>query len=265
MLRAVVFYDDVALAPIPGWFWKEDIHLFQWLLADQRSRGVSGDLVEIGAYQGKSTVVIGANLAPGEELTVVDLFDAPAFDSENEREMAEQYSSLTRQQFEANYLRFHDRLPRVFQALSSTVTQYVAPHSVRFMHVDGSHLYEHVKGDAEAARALLVSQGVVAFDDYRSPHTPGTAAAVWEAVLTRGLRPFVVTNDKLYGSWGPVDELRERLLASIRTSTEWEHEVQEVAGHQVVRMWQSARPLSLRVVGRLKREVAARLPQRPTR
>ena len=79
------------------------------------------------------------------------------------------------------------------------------------MHVDASRLYEHVAGDVEAARILLGANGIVVFDDYRSVHTPGVAAVVWEAVLNKGLNPICVSESKLYGTWseaGPVqDEL----------------------------------------------------------
>src|SRR5690606_24123152 len=79
-------------------------------------------------------------------------------------------------------------------------------------HIDASHMYEHVRQDIESARRLLRANGVVAFDDYRAEHTPGTAAAVWEAVLNDGLRPIFHTSGKLYATWGDPTPLRDEVV-----------------------------------------------------
>jgi hypothetical protein len=63
------------------------------------------------------------------------------------------YSRLVRSEFESNYRRFH------------------------------------VRADQHSARGLPGSGGIAASDDYRAARTPGTAAAVWEAVAGDGLRP----------------------------------------------------------------------------
>ena len=53
-------------------------------------------------------------------------------------------------------------------------------------------------GDAQLAQTLLRPGGLVVFDDFRFEHTPGTAAAVWEAVVNDGLIPVAITPTKLY-------------------------------------------------------------------
>ena len=65
--------------------------LFSRLLEAQTD--VPGDLVELGAYLGKSAVIIGSHLREGERFVVVDLFGAEAVlgdsraDRENRREL----------------------------------------------------------------------------------------------------------------------------------------------------------------------------------
>lgn len=222
------------LETVPGWFSWVDQYLFRWFLRRQLDSGVPGDLVELGAYLGKSAIVIGDYLRPGEVFTVVDLFGAEAGDVANAVENSSSYSTLTREGFEQNYLRFHREPPAVHTALSSVVTEHVAAGSVRFLHIDASHLYEHVVGDTAAARSLLAPDGVVVYDDYRSEHTPGVSAAVWQAVR-EGLNPICVSPSKLYGTWGDPTAVRAALQAQLGDDDEMWFEVQAVAGHDLIR------------------------------
>lgn len=188
---------------IRGWFHPIDHALFRAILESQQA-SPPGDLVELGAYLGKSAVVIGDYLRPQERFVVVDLFgsDAPLDDSgdsaANRVENQRSYRRLTREAFEANYLALHEQLPHVVQGLSSQVVDHVAPGSARFLHVDASHLYHAVAEDCRSAGRLLRPGGVVAFDDYRSVHCPGVAAAVWEAAARGDLVPVAATPMKLY-------------------------------------------------------------------
>jgi hypothetical protein len=149
--------------------------------------------------------------------------------------MASSYSTLTRDAFEANYLRFHPSLPSVYTAPSSAATEYVEPGSVRFMHIDASHLYEHVAIDVDTARSLLQPQGLVVFDDYRSEHTPGVSAAVWEGVLNKGMNPICVTESKLYATWGDPESVQSDLFAWLTENELAFGEYQQVAGHRLIR------------------------------
>ena len=223
------------LKDVPGWFPPLDQVLFTWFLERQETRGFRGDLLELGAYMGKSAILLGQHRQDGEEFTVCDLFGGDAPDGANQAETAKSYSSLTRQAFERNYLSFHDTLPRVIEAPTSVISKEVAPGSCRFVHIDASHLYEHVHDDIGAARDLLVPDGIVVLDDFRSEHTPGVSVATWEAVLNRGLRPICLSTQKLYGTWGDPQPVQEELLAMLRDRTDVGLSVQEAAGHCLVR------------------------------
>ncbi|MDU0255835.1 class I SAM-dependent methyltransferase [Streptomyces sp. PU10] len=223
------------LNDVPGWFWPLDQVLFSWFLERQERLDTRGDLLELGAYLGKSAILLGHRLRDGERLTVCDLFGAEPPDAANRAEAAKSYSSLTRQAFERNYLSFHDTLPTIIQAPSSAVVDEVAPGSCRFVHVDASHLYEHVEGDIGAAKRLLGPDGIVVLDDFRSEHTPGVAVAAWEAVLNRGLRPVCLSSQKLYGTWGDPEPVREELIAALRGRDDIAVTVEQAAGHRLVR------------------------------
>lgn len=162
------------LDDVPGWFWPLDQLLFTRVLEGQTAAGSKGDLLELGTYLGRSAILMGRHRQSGELFTICDLFDSDAPDEANAEEMADSYrKTLTRRAFEANYLAFHSELPEIVQAPTAVLQDgRVAAGSCRFAHIDASHLYEHVAGDVQVARAALGKDGVVSFDDYRSVHTP---------------------------------------------------------------------------------------------
>ncbi|MFF4307981.1 class I SAM-dependent methyltransferase [Streptomyces sp. NPDC001601] len=224
------------LDDVPGWFPVLDQVLFDWFLRRQEEAGTRGDLLEVGTYMGKSAIFTARHLRAGETYTVCDLFEGDAPDDANRAESTKSYSKLTRSIFEQNYLAFHEELPRVLQGPSSVVPTEVAPGSCRFVHVDASHLYEHVHGDIKAARELLVPDGIVVLDDFRSEHTPGVSIAAWEAVLNGGLNPICLSTQKLYGTWGDPEPVQEALMEMIEQRTDCHLSTQTAAGHRIVRL-----------------------------
>ncbi|MEV4611863.1 class I SAM-dependent methyltransferase [Kitasatospora sp. NPDC049258] len=226
------------LDDVPGWFFKADQELFGWFLTRQTQRGRTGDLLELGAYLGRSAILLGSHLQDGETFTVCDLFDSDAPDDDNSAEMAMSYrKTLTRQAFEDNYLAFHDLLPTVIQAPTSVLADGRIPDgSCRFIHIDASHLYEHVAGDIQVARAALAKDGLVALDDYRAEHTPGVSAAVWEAVFAHGLRPILLTPEKFYGTWGDPEEAQREVLERDWVAEGYRMDEDMIAGGRVYRL-----------------------------
>lgn len=232
--------DDLPLPPdlssVKGWFHPADQVLFDWFLNRQRDLEEPGDLLELGVYLGKSAIFMGDFLRPGETFTVCDLFDSPAPDDANSKEMNRSYATLTRRAFEANYRSFHDELPAVVQAPSSGITAHVRADSCRFVHIDASHLYEHVHADIAAAQRLLRRDGIVVLDDFRAEHCPGVAAATWGAVATTGLKPLCITATKFYGTWGAYDAVHGELKAFLEGRDDMWHGAEEVAGQPMIRI-----------------------------
>jgi len=243
------------LKGIAGWFDRHDLGAFQAVSAVQHAAGTTGDVLEIGAYKGRSTVVLRADLSPGETLHVCDPFEDPTGAAGNDAENQRSYATLSRQEFDANLARFPGPAPVVHQTISTDLAGQLSPGTFRLVHVDGSHLEGPVRFDLELARELLQPGGVVICDDYRSPHTPGTALAVWEAV-GKGLVPVLTTPMKLYGSWDPDDDLVARLDRQLRgagATTKWhkKDEGQDLL-HTVATdppWWQSPRSLARKVLG----------------
>ncbi|HPD93080.1 MAG: class I SAM-dependent methyltransferase [Rhodobacter sp.] len=200
---------------IPGWFNPIDQAAFTWILKYQNRVEPVGGLVELGVFKGKSAVLMGNFLRPGEVFTVCDLFEdvetSESADAHEQKFFRTQ--SLTQSEFERNYLAFHKDLPRVVRGPTDTITRHVAPGTARFVHIDAGHTYKLVREDTASARMMLRKDGVVVFDDYRKPSAQGNMAAVWEAVANEGLKPFANTDFKLYATWGDPDPLRAEIVA----------------------------------------------------
>jgi hypothetical protein len=222
------------LEDVPGWLRYVDKMLFEWFLTRPGASG--GDLLELGVFQGKTAIHIGRFRKPGETFTVVDLFDLARADKSIRPGARRAYADLTQATFERNYLSFHRELPTVVRGRTDVVSDHVAAGSCRFIHIDASHMYEHVRGDLLAARKLGGPDCVVVFDDYRTEHCPGTAAAVWEGVAADGLRPICVTGNKFYGTWGDARSIQDQLMAAIAERGDHYCDVQSVLGHRLIRV-----------------------------
>ncbi|VFA88051.1 Uncharacterised protein [Gordonia paraffinivorans] len=226
---------DRQIKTIPGWFAQTDWALFRFALEESKRQVGPGDLAELGVYLGKSAVLIGDFVEAGETFTVLDLFGSPAETDANAAENDNQYRSLTREQFEENYLRVHGELPVVVQAPSSAILNYASSGTHRFVHIDASHLYDHVIEDIRSSRKLSAPQGVVVFDDYRTFHAVGVSAAVWESIRD-GLNPVAVSEAKLYATWGEPQPWVDA-LATWLPATGLGYEKESIAGRTVYRVW----------------------------
>lgn len=222
---------------VPGAFWDIDFLLFDCILKTQLEQDIHGDLLEIGVLYGKSAIILGCHARPEEQVIVCDVFDDAEGDSENIAENAESYTGLNQRKFEENYLRWVDRRPVVIAELSQYLVDRVEPRSLRFAHVDGSHLYNVVRMDIANTRNLMNDSGVVIMDDFRALHTPGVAAAVWEAVSNEGLIPICISEQKFYGAWNietarAIGENLTRWAASQGDALNYG--MQEVAGRNIL-------------------------------
>lgn len=243
--RAIRSWSD-----IPGFFRWVDRWVFATLLKAQENFP-PGHLVELGTYQAKSAVIIGEFLRPDERFVAVDLFgredllDSSRSGVMNRDENRRQYANLDRQQFERNYLALHQSLPQIHEGLSTDIVDLVEPHSARFVHVDAGHMYDQVRQDVMNAKTISQPGGIVAFDDYRTEHTPGVSAAVWQAVFFDGFIPVALTPQKMYGVYdgtdpAPYQDALKAFVASDRQK--WWMQEQYVLGRPLLRVKNKEQP-----------------------
>lgn len=223
---------------IAGWLTVTDQNIMSWILEWQNANEPAGDLVELGVFQGKSAILIGSYKRVDQVFTVCDLFDTAGSEEAIAPDVRSYYADLTQKTFEENYTSFHPELPVIVRGLSSSIVDHVKPGACRLMHIDASHQYEHVREDIASARSLLRPTGVVVFDDFRTEHTPGTAAAAWEAVINDDLRPICVSHQKLYATWGDPHPLQEHLIQSAAEANDYRATLINMPhGRKVVRIF----------------------------
>ena len=189
---------------VDGWFFEADVELFSNLLACQTAENIRGDLLEIGAYEGKSAILMGYGLRDEEELVICDLFSAVSDHADISLIPRQQYSGLEQEQFLANWDRFHTRRPTLEVCESSELD--LGDRLLRFIHIDGCHSYQCVAKDISLAVTHTAERGVIAMDDYRGVTTPGVGAAVWQAVGNGVLFPFAATYMKIYACTSAADQ-----------------------------------------------------------
>jgi Methyltransferase domain len=189
---------------VDGWFYQADVELFGNLLARQTAEDIRGDLLEIGAYQGKSAILMGYGLRDEEELVICDLFGAVMGHADIAQAPRQEYSGLEQQQFLANWDRFHTRRPTLEVCESAELD--LGDRILRFSHIDGCHSYQCVAKDISLVVTHTAERGVIALDDYRGVLTPGVAAAVWQAVGNGLLFPFAATYTKIYACRSAADQ-----------------------------------------------------------
>jgi hypothetical protein len=223
------------ITTVDGWLSRFDVPLLRLIDEQQNAAGVTGDILEIGVFEGKSAILFGYFVRAGEELLVCDPFGEVEFNDPLARTEADRfYADLTLERFKHNYLRFHPSLPRIHRGVSSELRALDLDRtSYRMVHVDGSHLFDCVRSDIDLARDLLGPGGVVVIDDITSAHTPGVHAAAWEAVRTQGLIPLCITS-KLYATWSadPVVSAAE-LRATVAAQANVEIHDDVIHGHPV--------------------------------
>jgi len=237
----VAHYIEREMSEIPGWLSATDARIFEWISHLQGQRGLTGDILEIGVYRGKSAVLLGHLLRGRERLVLCDLFDQPVSPSgappgpSAPADESPWYPGATLDGFLVTYGRYHAQPPVVYQCPSTELAAHENARGFRMIHIDGSHAYDNVRSDIALAATMLLPEGLVILDDYRSFHTPGVSAAVWEGVVNDGLLPLWLTQDKMYASWGlDVGELREPLQRMFHRTLGVEAVDEKVCGHDVL-------------------------------
>ena len=147
-----------SLETIPGWFSPLDQHVFDAILSHQNY----GHVLEIGVYQGKSAIFIEQFRKAAEEFHVCDVFDSVETSSHNNTEIKKSYEDLSFSKFKMNFERFFSQMPVVHICDSENLASRIGSKIFRFIHIDGSHLYDIVKKDLKfASEHLHLEYGVI--------------------------------------------------------------------------------------------------------
>jgi predicted O-methyltransferase YrrM len=135
------------------------------LLGRQSGLGVTGDLVEIGTFEGRFFIAMALLLKPGEHALGIDLFNWP-----NEGV----YDRLMRNCADAGLPASRFAAWKVdTQTIAATDLRARLPgEAARFVHIDGDHDPQCLHHDLELAHAVLHPDGIIALDDMLHPGYP---------------------------------------------------------------------------------------------
>jgi hypothetical protein len=184
---------------ISGWLTRVDSVLIPLLLQLQISQGDAGDILEIGVYKGKLVPIYASNMIGSETLVLCDLFDTMQSSHENQLEISYSYETTRVAEITELLLKYPEISVTIFAGNSLHLAPRLAEWKFRFIHVDGSHLYEIVKRDIVLALKYLdAKSGILVIDDYRSIHAPGVTRAVWELLGEDDVRVIIRSPAKIY-------------------------------------------------------------------
>ncbi len=143
------------------------------LLRHQSARGISGDFLEIGTFEGRFFVAMALLLEPGEHALGIDVFTWPSpavYDHllENCAAAGLAVSSYTAWKVDTRTVTASDLRARLPAG------------KARFIHVDSEHLAECLRNDLTLAHAVLHPDGVIALDDMLHPGYPTLITTVLE-------------------------------------------------------------------------------------
>jgi predicted O-methyltransferase YrrM len=158
-----------ATQPTPGftsdWFSR---HIPVWQRLLSHLEGAPAQVLEIGSYEGRSTVWLCDNILthPDTGITCIDLFDGDGTD----RYQAPDQIAL-KQRFEANTREHRQKITMIHGASGEVLRTFQRTEQFDAIYIDGSHKSWHVLEDAVLSFPLLKKGGIMLFDDYEGGDT----------------------------------------------------------------------------------------------
>ena len=189
------------LDKIQGWV---DPRLLDYLLLVgeiQRNLALTGNVAEIGVFEGRFLLALAHLAAPREKCVAIDIFEnqhfnidgsAPGipinFDS-NWARFAPSYVSLVKIRADSLALTLSERID---------IGRQHGP--FRIFSVDGGHTVDHVVSDMTFAQDTLALGGVIMVDNYFRAHWPGVTEGLQNFVArgTSKVKPFLFVGNKLF-------------------------------------------------------------------
>jgi hypothetical protein len=154
------------------------------VLSFQNHQGVSGHILEIGVYKGRSAAFLAARAQSTHRLILLDIDCARI-----EVHKLQTLSSTSVELCQAS----SDQLLSLgdYETMKS---------SFRFVHVDSSHGYRATLNELAICDELLAPRGIAVLDDYTNLNYSQILAATFKYLYTTktDLTPFLVTEEKAY-------------------------------------------------------------------
>jgi hypothetical protein len=180
---------------IDGWFSYDASLLFLAYAQLNAGHGISGDVLEIGVYQGLSAITVAHLRGAARRMTAIDMFETRVTDA------AYGSGETYRQLFENNMRAFHEPLDflDIVTGASGELKANDFSRTFSFCHVDGGHSPQETFADLEFASQILIPGGILALDDYFNPQYPGVCEGAIQFMQQRGgiVKPVAIGYNKV--------------------------------------------------------------------
>ena len=209
--KAVQFSKNVK---VPGWITFEDIIFFGFFIEELNLRAIPGDVLEIGANFGKTSIWLDWLILNSDKLHVCDVFEKQNLitDPNNLNEVYDYYKMIpTKKIFEQNFSRYGRKRPIIYQMESKFLEFELLNGSFKFIHIDGAHTFQAVNADLNIALAKICENGIIVMDDYRNYGALGVAQVFWSTIFERKLNLILLTDAKAYFTFGTENFYLENL------------------------------------------------------
>ncbi len=199
---------NTEFAEIPGFFLRDAMVLWDFFFSAQTRLGISGNLLEIGVWKGKSAVLGALYLQPNERAVFVDI-NLPR----------ETQNLITRAKPQNNLF----MECRSAELLSERELRE-SPGSFRWCHIDGDHTGYSTAQDLDTAAYLVGESGIICVDDFFNGRYPQLTAAVYEFLNNHksrfrmvfcGANKCFICRSGFYAAYER--EIRDRLAAHLRS------------------------------------------------
>lgn len=186
-------------APIRGWCAPEVLFALEVYFQSEEAFSTPGPICEIGVHHGR--FLIGAhNALRGARALGIDLFDQQQLNIDGsghgsmEAVLANLSHAVNRSQID---LMQADSFALGSRELDEMLSRYGR---FKVFGIDGGHTSAHVINDMRIAQDVTALDGVIAIDDFFSPHWPGVTEGIAVTFLNRQFRfaPFMYLENKLF-------------------------------------------------------------------
>lgn len=200
--------------------WSPVDQLYSLFLIGLLTQNLKGDIVEIGAWGGRSTIALALSARDAGRSSVhsIDYFPNKKDWMENRDGTysfnvklngkivpGHKQQTVWKKPFEEAILPFYKKHPDLFKYFKENIrkcglTKYVKPFKgnsglfaqdppdgfkCRFLYIDGEHSYEVVKSDIKNIKKYLVKNGAICFDDAFTCYE-GVDKAIKEMIIDSG-------------------------------------------------------------------------------
>jgi len=149
-------------------------HFHNWTRILKPLRGTAARIIEIGSWEGRSALFF-MNYFSRSRLVCIDTFAGGEEHQSNPAAFADDLPAVEKR-FDANLAAFAARIEKIKAPSCVALPQLgIAGRRFDVAYIDGSHLAVDVYSDAVLVWPMIVSSGIVIFDDYEWEDNFGTA------------------------------------------------------------------------------------------